>query len=421
MTSISREEVYDIFSLAKDEKIIDDFNCFLVETFPILGKLYLAENHILFYSNIIFLNRSISIPINDSTKINLNDKIIEISSKTEDNLEKKYKFCSNDDIKNIYEKIKSSIPKSTSDSDNDSIEIFSRKTSASSELAFSKSSSKDNLSKNENEEINEEIKFIPIQSDVDFEICRKIINISPKDLFNKYYTNKFPETSYEKFYEWVGDHSNIKISEWEKIENIENLEKFQKTEKFSLSLHGLPLVDHSEVSKISTYYIDKDGTYYISASSKSEGIPFADSFTIETKIELHPYYKGNKTVFRTYVRTNFLKYIFLKNMLISQTKKTYNEEINKWLKFIVEKGETIEGDYVYKERTNNSPSDEKNNNIDETEKLINNNEKCKDYLVSNGENNEKLYNKFNKSIIIIIIALLLLILFYLLLLKLQRK
>ena len=221
---------------------------------------------------------------------------------------------------------------------------------------------------------------------------------------------KFPETSYEKFYEWIGDHSNIKISEWEKIENVEDIEKFQRNEEFSLSLHGLPLVDHSEVSKVSTYYIDKDGTYYISGSSKSEGIPFADCFTIETKIELHPYYKGNKTVFRTYARTNFLKSIFLKNLLISQTKKTYTEEINKWLEFIVEKGEKIEGDYVYKENIINSPSDEKNNNINEAEKLINDNEKCKINLVSNGKNNEKLYNKINKPIIIIGLLLLIIIL-----------
>ena len=220
MASINREEVYDIFSLCKEEKIIDDFNCFLVETFPILGNLFLTENHILFYSNIIFLNRSISIPINDSTKINLNDKMIEISSKIEENLEKNYKFCSNDDIKIIYEKIKSSIPKLTKDSENDSLEIFSRTTSASSEFSFSKSSSNENLSINEKEDVNLEINFNPIDPDVDFEICRKIININPKDLFNKYYTNKFPETSYEKFYEWIGDHSNIKISEWEKIENV---------------------------------------------------------------------------------------------------------------------------------------------------------------------------------------------------------
>ena len=231
MASISREnreEIYDIFSLDKDEIIIDDFNCFLFESFPILGKLYLTENHILFYSNIIFLNRRISIPINDFTTINLNDKNIEISLKTEDNLEKQYKFCSNDDIKIIYEKKKSSVPKFASDSENDSTEIFS----SSSEFSFSKSSSKDDILiiNEKEEEINEEIIFNPIEPDVDYEICRKIININPKDLFNKYYTNTYPDTSYVKFYEWVGDHNNIKISDWEKIEGVENLQKFQKSE-----------------------------------------------------------------------------------------------------------------------------------------------------------------------------------------------
>ena len=42
---IRREEVYAIFRLDKEEKITDDFNCFLVETFLILGKLYLTEKH----------------------------------------------------------------------------------------------------------------------------------------------------------------------------------------------------------------------------------------------------------------------------------------------------------------------------------------------------------------------------------------
>ena len=31
--------------------------------------------------------------------------------------------------------------------------------------------------------------------------------------------------------------------------------------------------------------------------------------------------------------------------LISQGKKSYNQEVEKWLKFITEKGDKIEGDY----------------------------------------------------------------------------
>ena len=61
-----------------------------------------------------------------------------------------------------------------------------------------------------------------------------------------------------------------------KIEDETNPEKkkFKNTEKFSLSLHGVPLVDHSEVSKTSTYYIKNDSTYILEGSSKSEGIPY---------------------------------------------------------------------------------------------------------------------------------------------------
>ena len=406
MTSISRDEIYEIFSLDKDEKILDEFNCFFVETFPIIGKLYLSENHILFYSNIFFIEKIISIPINDIIQFNLIKTNIEIETKSKENLINKHTFFSNNETKNIYEKIKPSIQNLSFYSENDSQDIQSRKTSDSSQSqSSSNSSSRDNLLIDGNEEINEEIIFSEIEPDVDFEVCKKIINITPKDLFNKYFTNKYPDTSYEKYYEWVGDHSNIKISEWEKIEENENSEKFKKTEEFSLSLHGVPFVDHSEVFKTSIYYIEKDGTYIISSSSKNKGIPYADSFTIEAKIELHPYSNGNKTVFRAYVRTNFLESFFLQKIIISQTKKSYSDEINKWLEFIQDKGEIIKGDYLYKENTINSPFDEKINNI-------NHNEREKKSSNLNSENKEKIDNNYkiieknyrnlnNKSIIII--------------------
>ena len=217
MTSISRDEVYEIFTLDKDEKILDEFNCFFVETFPIIGKLYLSEKHILFYSNIFFIEKIISIPIKDIIQFNLIKTNIEIETKSKDNLINKHTFFSNNETKNIYEKIKPSIQNLSFYSENDSQDIQSRKTSDSSQSqSSSNSSSRDNLLIDGNEEINEEIIFSEIEPDVDFEVCKKIINITPKDLFNKYFTNKYPDTSYEKYYEWVGDHSNIKISEWVK-------------------------------------------------------------------------------------------------------------------------------------------------------------------------------------------------------------
>lgn len=196
----------------------------------------------------------------------------------------------------------------------------------------------------------EEIKFNPIEENLDTEICRKIFDINPKNFFEKFQTNVYPETSYKKYYEWVGDYSEINIPDWEKIENNENpeIEKFQRIETFCLALHGVPLINKSNVIKTLTYWIDKDGTYYIKTSSKSQGVPLSDCFLIETTLEFHPYMNNTKTVFRTFVRTNMLKSTMFRSALISQGKKSYKQEIEKWFVFIEEKGVKIEGDYIYK-------------------------------------------------------------------------
>ena len=196
----------------------------------------------------------------------------------------------------------------------------------------------------------EEIKFNPIEEDVDNEICRKIININPKTFFEKYQTNTYPETSYKKYYEWVGDYTEINVPDWEKIENPDNpeIEKFQRIETFCLALRGVPLINKSNVIKTLYYWIDKDGTYYIKTSSKSQGVPLSDCFLVETNLEFHPYMNNTKTVFRTYVRTVMIKSTLFKSALISQSKKSYTSEVNKWLEFIEKNGDKIEGDYIYK-------------------------------------------------------------------------
>ena len=397
-------QVHDLFSLDKDEKIIEEFDCFLFETLPIKGQLYITDNHLCFYSNLLFFNRNITIPLNEITKLNLNIPNIEIETKNDKNLSQNYKFFDNEKIQNIHDKIKSSLSLLKSDSnENDDVSLMSKKTSASSEL----SSNEDLICEFE------EINFLEKTED-DFEVCKKIINISPKDFFNKYFTSTFPETSFEKYYEWVGDHSNIKISDWEKIENNENseIEKFKKTENFSLSLHNVPMIDHSDVSKTSIYYVDKNGVYHINNSSTSEGVPFSDSFTIEAKIELYPYINGTKTVFRTYVRTNFLKSCFLKGLLVSQTKKSYEEEINKWLGFIQEKGEKILGDYVCKEKIYDN-----NQNDNKGKDNMNQDKNNKESKVNIYKLYESLRNNCDKKTIGIIVLFLAIIISYFLYLK----
>ena len=195
----------------------------------------------------------------------------------------------------------------------------------------------------------EEIQFKPLEKGVDHEIFKKVININPKEFFEKY-LNDNPETSYKVFYEWVGNHSELNMPNWEKIENPENpeIEQFQKTDTFILSLSGVPLVNRSNVVKTLKYWIDKDGTYFMNTVSRSQGVPLSDCFEIQTFLELHPYMNNTKTVARTYVRTVLLKSTIFRSTLISQGKKSYSQEALKWLEFIQEKGEIIEGDYVYK-------------------------------------------------------------------------
>jgi hypothetical protein len=319
MTSNSNRIILDLFGLNQNEIILEEFNSFLIETLPILGKLYLTEHYICFYSDIFFFNRTISIPINEITKIIFKNGNVEITSKN-----KIYLFSSKEQIDLIYKKILS-ICQSYNNAcklKNGLFPILIINSENESELETSSIiSSKESL-KDKIINRNEEIIFDQIDSDIDFEICKKIINISPENLFNKFYSNP---NCYSNYYEWVGDHSNIKISDWEKIESnkITNIEKYKKTEKFSIVLKGVPLVDHSEVAKTSIYYKSNDGAYYINDISKSEGVPFADCFNIESNIELYPYIKGTKTVFRAYVRNNFYKYTAFKSLIISQTKKKF--------------------------------------------------------------------------------------------------
>ena len=480
MMSDSQEQVRNLFSLNKEEKILDDFGCSMAETIPIPGRLYLTEHYLCFGSNLFGFNRKFSISFNEITELRLKKSNLEIESKN--NFKKKYSFTSFKDIQNVYKRIKSmcrsynenisskdfenktkeEIKLSDSEnSDEESEEFAYDKTlSSSKKMSYNSNSSNEDLpnsnniitedisnniinnnninkniinnlnenknsneiknnksrksinngekikikneevigihesisskdlssnsnikrkkssssfkskksendkspNKNENNIIEEEeIKFNPIDKDLDFEVCRKIVNLSPKNFFEKYQTNTFPETSYRGYYEWVGDYTEVNMPDWEKIENPDSpeIEKYQRIESFCIALHGVPLINKSNVIKTLQYWIEKDGTYYIKASSKSQGVPLSDCFLIETTVELHPHMNNAKTVLRAYVRTNMIKSTIFRGTLISQGKKTFTQEINKWLQFIEEKGDKIEGDYVYKPKKRKNSLGEK--------------------------------------------------------------
>ena len=68
---------------------------------------------------------------------------------------------------------------------------------------------------------------------------------------------------------------------------------------------------------------------------------------------------NTKTVFRTYVRIHMLKSTFFRSALISQGRKSYSQEINKWIQFIEEKGDKIEGNNVYRPKKSKNSLGEK--------------------------------------------------------------
>ena len=207
-----------------------------------------------------------------------------------------------------------------------------------------------NLLESKEKEEKEKIEFPEMDPNVDYEVCKKIIDLPPKELFEKYQTNKNPETSYAAYYKWVGEYSEINVQDWEKIETKEDkedkvIEKYQRKETFCLALHGVPIINKSDVEKTCTYWIENDGTYYLHIICESRGVPLSSHFNVETHAEFHPFSNNTKTVFRTYVRTNIIKWSIFKPALIYQGKRNYIQEVEQWLKFIVEKGDKIEGDY----------------------------------------------------------------------------
>lgn len=389
-------------SLLRMDNISEDFTCILSDQTPIQGHLYLNDHCIGFVSD--NKEKTFSLNFNETKNIILNEENIEFETKDEN----KIKFFSFNDFNSVFNKINSNFKLYTEteikdeknsasysdsgDCNNDTEETNKR--SPSPKISVSSSNSICSLneenepkSKNNNNNIKkiildeenndktiprndssdafentqktnsyqsenppiipEKIVFKKLTPDLDYEICTKIINLPPKEFFEKYQTNKNPETSYSSYYKWVGEYSEINVEDWEKIKQKEksNFEKFQRKEKFCLALHGVPLINKSNVEKTCTYWIDNDGTYYMNTLSKSTGVPLSDKFTVETGAEFHPFMNNTKTVFRTYVRTNVIKWTMFKSALISQGKKSYNKEVEDWLKFITEKGDKVVGDY----------------------------------------------------------------------------
>ena len=376
MTEIREEQIHDEFNINEEQKSLNEYDCLLINLSPIKGHLCLSENSLYFVPEDKSEENNIKMNIDEITLLNLKNENLNIKLKNQT-----YSF-SFKEVNNVYNKLKlkcklNSLSES-GDIDNDDITkstYSSNKLSCSSNNVSSKNifnkgkelnelkenkiirynSSKNCLSKNiaklfeeekeiEKPIIKENIQFNKIDTDIDHELQIKIINLPPKKLFEKYLTQKNEDTSYEAYYKWSGEYSEIKIQDWEIIENKENkdIEKYQRKEYFCIALTGVPLINESYVEKTMEYYIDKNGTYYLHSISYSSGVPLSDKFNVESHAEFHPYMNNTKTVFRTYVRTNILKWNLFNFILISQGKKNYIQEIDRWIKFIEEKGDKVQ-------------------------------------------------------------------------------
>jgi len=65
----SQKQIQELFCLQSRENVYDDFGCALKQKILHHGRLYLTENYICFYSNLVGMQVKLIIPLADVTKI----------------------------------------------------------------------------------------------------------------------------------------------------------------------------------------------------------------------------------------------------------------------------------------------------------------------------------------------------------------
>jgi hypothetical protein len=80
----SSEIICEIFNLATNETIYQDYRCCYVGSITYFGRIYIGEEHFCFNSNMFGFNKQFEIKIDDITKMELEkDKIIGVVKKGE--------------------------------------------------------------------------------------------------------------------------------------------------------------------------------------------------------------------------------------------------------------------------------------------------------------------------------------------------
>ncbi len=410
MKSDSQDSVRALFNLPKEEKIFDDFGCSVVDTINHIGRLYLTENFICFNSSLIGFSKKLIIPFNDIIELKKSSKsTIQVNVKNQK--KDKYQFTSFNEIIIAYKRIKmmcrayidkiTPIPgkndenqnkiniilSDSEEEDEEDDELIINSNNKKKENNVKRNNSTDIINNNnningniqnksesnlqDNKDIDEDevINFPPLDTN-QIENCKVVIDLSPKDFFKKYLTNAFIDTCYKSYYESLGDHINIVISDWrlnsDNNNNINNnnnnnnninynnnnnnnlFDCFADNSKkirnlsFSIRLTGVPFINQSDVEKKQILSIENDGKLIIRGSSMSVGVPYCSYFSIEDQYEIYPYKKGTKSILRIISWRNFIKSTFLQSTIEKTCKVEYQKESDTWIDFIKKKGNSVE-------------------------------------------------------------------------------
>ena len=405
MKTESQDSVRSLFSLPSEEKIFDDFGCSLVDGLSYHGRIYLTENFICFNSNILGIKTKSVIPFFEIKEIKKVNNTIEIllNSKTKKskqifssftNFEVAYKrikmVCRNylakvnkkdkDNVSEISKKISAIILSDSERSDDDdesdvddnnistgsgsandngnkkvsNVSSGNEKTHSRSSSAYSIKNPYDkdfpNSPRNNSDNVTESvINFQEIEEN-QYIAIKHVIDMPVDEVFKKYYGNPSEtQCSTLTFYSTLSDHSDIKVTNWEKKQNecTSTTEISQRVLTFYVKVEGIPLIDHSDCTKTQQLTIFKENSkhpelkYVIRGTSISSGVPYASYFTIEDQEELYSYMNGTKTVLRVIYWNKLIKSTLFKSVILNSTKRVYPEEAGNFINFIKCNGDSI--------------------------------------------------------------------------------
>ena len=476
MKKENQNSVRSLFSLPPEEKIFDEFKCSLGERFSLRGKFYLTENFICFNSSIFGIKIKLVIPFIEIKEIkkvfntiqivfNTNNKIHTKTFSSFINIDITYKkiklVCKNYLLKhkdnNINENsTKVNLINMNNDSDNNDNEdesdfdehnistglvSISSKSNVSSENE--RSSSKSGNNSNYQSDCGKEFSKILNTSDITVNFqeineeqniaIKHVINMSVNNFYQKYFGNPSESnSSFLTFYSSLSNHSNINVSNWEKIknkcDNVLSSETFQRTLTFQIKVEGLPLIHESNCTKTQTLTIFNENSknpelkYVIRGTAVSTGVPLSSYFTVEDQFELYSYMNGSQTVLRVIFWNKIIKSTFFKTLILNSTKKVYLEESESFINFIKTNGDFILPyvPIVIKQK--------KSNNNTQISKLTHGIEKEKKEMVFVQKETKKYYKiisivkrLFYNTLSLIIFLLILLILFLIFIIFLQLR